>query len=134
MAAIVPLRGKHDANPREIAAVERWITRKPKGVALRRISLVLLAFAFCAGSCFAQKPGELNSYTINTAAGNYQYGNGGPATQGLLAYPYKITFDSSGAAYIADTSNQMIRKIGDAAATIRSVGSRRALWGSIRLT
>ncbi|HEV8042147.1 MAG TPA: hypothetical protein VGP62_24930 [Bryobacteraceae bacterium] len=76
----------------------------------------LLTAAAIAALCFAlgldAQPEAIYSYSINTAAGNYQYGNGGPAAQGLLAAPNKIAIDSKGVVYIADTSNNMIRKVG----------------------
>jgi sugar lactone lactonase YvrE len=68
-----------------------------------------------AALCFAlgldAQPEAIYSYSINTAVGTYQYGNGGPAAQALLAHPNKIAVDSKGVVYIADTSNNMIRKV-----------------------
>ena len=71
----------------------------------------IAALYFCLASKLNAQTGQIYSYNINTAAGNYQYGNGGPAAQALLAAPNKIAVDSKGVVYIADTSNNMIRKV-----------------------
>ena len=71
----------------------------------------IAALCFCLAPRLNAQPGQIYSYSINTAAGTYQYGNGGPAAQALLALPNKIAVDSKGVVYIADTSNNMIRKV-----------------------
>jgi sugar lactone lactonase YvrE len=51
---------------------------------------------------------------ISTVAGSNVIaysGDGGPATQAGLNYPYGVAVDSSGALYIADTANSVIRKV-----------------------
>jgi len=51
---------------------------------------------------------------ITTVAGDGSYGfsgDGGPATEAQLAYPYGVAVDSAGNLYIADTRNQRIRKV-----------------------
>ena len=54
---------------------------------------------------------------INTFAGNGQvgsplaFGDGGPANQGNLQLPGGVAVDSSGNLYIADTGNNLIRKV-----------------------
>jgi YD repeat-containing protein len=52
--------------------------------------------------------------TITTVAGNEGYGfsgDGGPAVEAQLSYPYGVTVDSLGNIYIADIGNQRIRKV-----------------------
>jgi uncharacterized protein (TIGR03437 family) len=73
--------------------------------------MLALALCFCLAEKSAAQPGQIYSYTINTVVGNYQYGNGGPAAQSLLAFPHKVAFDGKGAVYIADSANSMIRKV-----------------------
>ncbi len=61
--------------------------------------------------------------TITTVAGNGIYGfsgDGGPATSASLLYPYGLAVDGSGNLYIADDSNQRIRKV-SAGGTITTV-------------
>ena len=51
---------------------------------------------------------------ITTVAGNGTegfYGDGGPATSAMLAYPFGVTVDAAGNLYIADSNNQRIRKV-----------------------
>ena len=51
---------------------------------------------------------------ITTVAGNgayAYYGDGGPATRGALANPTGVVLDGSGNLYIADTANNVIRKV-----------------------
>lgn len=54
---------------------------------------------------------------ITTIAGNGQYGysgNGGLATSAALSYPQSIALDGAGNMYIADSDNQVIRKVSTA--------------------
>jgi sugar lactone lactonase YvrE len=60
---------------------------------------------------------------ISTVAGTGiagYYGDGGPATSARISYPYGIAVDSAGNLYIADTSNNLIRKV-DVSGTIITV-------------
>ncbi|MBN8884747.1 MAG: Ig-like domain repeat protein [Rudaea sp.] len=52
--------------------------------------------------------------TISTIAGNGNFdysGDGGPATSATLGMPAAVTFDGAGNLYIADSSNQRIRRV-----------------------
>jgi RHS repeat-associated protein len=52
--------------------------------------------------------------TINTVAGNGSSGlsgNGGPATEASLSRPTSLAIDADGSIFIADTYNQVIRKV-----------------------
>jgi sugar lactone lactonase YvrE len=68
--------------------------------------------------------------TITTVAGtgswNYS-GDGGPATSAALAYPYGIDVDANGNVYIADFSNNRIRKIGTKGVITTVAGNGQ--WG-----
>jgi hypothetical protein len=50
-------------------------------------------------------------YLISTIAGSNPLGDGGPATQGLLWNPVDVASDANGNIYIADSSNNLIRKV-----------------------
>jgi hypothetical protein len=57
---------------------------------------------------------DSNFGTINTIAGgstNGFAGDGGPATNALLNFPWGIAIDSAGSVYVADRANNRIRKI-----------------------
>jgi len=54
------------------------------------------------------------SYIIKTAAGNGTQGysgDGGPATQAQLDFPFSVVVDPAGNVYIADSANGRIRKV-----------------------
>jgi sugar lactone lactonase YvrE len=63
------------------------------------------------------------SNTITTVAGNYAYGcgyngNGSPATSFALCHPEGLAIDNSGNLYIADQTNNLIRKLVVSSSTI----------------
>src|SRR5213593_4687735 len=67
--------------------------------------------------------------TITTIAGNGGggfKGDGGPASFAMLNNPWGVTVDNNGSLYLADTSNQRIRKIGPDGiiTTVAGSGSR----------
>ena len=72
---------------------------------------------------------KLSKGVISTVAGNGYYGysgDGGPATSATLAVPQGLAIDSAGNIYIADSSNNVIRKVSNG--TITTVaGSGK--WG-----
>jgi len=67
--------------------------------------------------------------TIVTYAGSGYYGtggfsgDGGPATSAQLNYPSGVAFDSSGNLYIADSSNNRIRKVSPSGTIITFAGN-----------
>ena len=68
-----------------------------------------------------------SSGIINTVAGNGTAGyngDGGPATDASLRYPFAIAFDFAGNLYIADTSNHAIRRVtpGGTISTVTGTG------------
>ena len=61
--------------------------------------------------------------TITTIAGTGEFGfsgDGGPAVEAELGSPYGVAVDSAGNVYIADSSNQRIRKV-DSTGTITTI-------------
>ncbi len=69
--------------------------------------------------------------TIKLAAGTGvagYYGDGGPATSARINYPYGIAVDSASNLYIADTSNNLIRKV-DASGNISTVAGSPSGYG-----
>ena len=70
--------------------------------------------------------------TITTLAGTKRRGfggDGGPAVQARLDYPYSVAADGAGNVYIADSGNHRIRKV-DATGTITTLaGTKRRGFG-----
>lgn len=52
-------------------------------------------------------------------------GNSGPATSAALSNPQGIAFDSAGDLYIADTANELVRKVSAATGVITTVAGNR---------
>jgi hypothetical protein len=80
---------------------------------VRRYVGVALAAA-TVSAVLAASPVHAAVGDINTFAGtgtNGYSGDGGPAASAQLYYPYDLEVDSAGNLYIADTSNNVIRKI-----------------------
>ena len=74
-----------------------------------RIYLFLIAMFFLSGNALAQ--------TISTYAGNHSAGytgNGGPATIAELYQPNQLTVDGLGNIYIAESGNNVVRKVSTA--------------------
>src|SRR5262245_43145554 len=72
------------------------------------ILLIAIVFAISANAAFAQ------TATITTVAGNGSggfSGDGGQATAAQLNHPFSVAVDSAGNLYIAEWSNNVIRKV-----------------------
>jgi uncharacterized protein (TIGR03437 family) len=70
----------------------------------------LLAAVLCC--CLAQRSAaQIYPYTINTVVGQYPSGDQGPASAVLLLFPERVSVDTKGNVYIADTNNHRIRKV-----------------------
>jgi hypothetical protein len=72
------------------------------------------------------------SPTINTVTGNGTFGytgDGGPATGAEINSPYGISVDSSHNLYIADTGNNVIRKVDSSGKITTVAGSGNAGYG-----
>jgi sugar lactone lactonase YvrE len=76
-------------------------------VAMNRGSRLFLALVLFAGTL----PGQSPAYSIDTFAGSYTLGDGGPATSALLLFPNVALPDGNGNVYIADVANALIRKV-----------------------
>ena len=75
------------------------------------VSIVLFSVLFALAPVSAQTAG-----TITTVAGNYTLGqgysgDGGPATSAKLNHPFGVAVDAVGNLYIADTTNNVVRKV-----------------------
>jgi uncharacterized protein (TIGR03437 family) len=60
-------------------------------------------------------------YTINTVAGDYPLGDGGPGTKALLSNPWGVALDANGNLYIADTLDNRVRKVVIATGVITTI-------------
>ena len=73
---------------------------------LKRLAITTLAALFAQSLCTAQ-----NITTVAGGGDSNLTGDGGPATQGSLAEPTSVAFDSLGNLYIADYQGNRIRKV-----------------------
>ena len=74
-------------------------------------AVACMVLAGC-GSDSRAPAGSATSYRITSVAGtDAGSGDGGPATEALLTFPYGIAADGQGNIYIADTENHRIRKV-----------------------
>jgi uncharacterized protein (TIGR03437 family) len=82
---------------------------------------VAAAFAALSLSFAVRSAAQEYKYTINTVAGEYPIGDGGPATKALLSYPYGIALDANGNLYIADYLDSRVRKVVIATGVITTI-------------
>src|ERR1700722_1777134 len=77
----------------------------------------------CASTCpaWGGTSGEINTYAGNFNAGPGYAGDGGQATLAQLQNPNGLAVDSAGNLYIADSDNQVIRKVTAATGVITTV-------------
>ncbi len=78
---------------------------------MKRILSIVAAMAALSLSFAERSAAQEYKYTINTAAGEYPIGDGGPGTKALLSYPYGVALDTNGNLYIADTLDNRVRKV-----------------------
>ena len=100
--------------------------RGPSGVAVDAAGNVYIADT---GNYRVRK---ITSGTITTIAGNgsFRYGgDGGPGTSAFLYQPNGLAMDSSGSIYIADTSNNRVRKLAATGVITTIAGNGMASFG-----
>jgi len=69
---------------------------------------------FCERDNHIVRKIDMGTGTISTVAGNGERGyagDGGPASESLLAQPHSIAYDGAGNLYICDIANQRVRRI-----------------------
>ena len=81
-----------------------------EGLMRKTLSTVTLSIALLL-SLADRSAAQVYNYTINTIAGQYPIGDGGPATKALLSFPYGIALDANGNLYIADYLDNRVRKV-----------------------
>jgi len=82
----------------------------PYGVAVDAIGNLFIAdvYNYCI-----REVGTNGIITTVAGNGNYGYsGDGGPATNATMTYPYDVAVDANGNLFIADQNNNCIRKVG----------------------
>jgi hypothetical protein len=95
----------------------------------RHLALPLLAavgLAALFGSRVGMAQGAAAPGTITTVAGTGAAGfsgDGGPATQARLAFPFSVVVDAAGNLLIADTDNKRVRKVNPAGMISTVVGT-----------
>jgi uncharacterized protein (TIGR03437 family) len=78
---------------------------------VKRTLSIVAAVAALSLSFAERSAAQEYKYTINTVAGEYPLGDGGPGTKALLSFPYGIALDANGNLYIADYFDNRIRKV-----------------------
>ena len=86
---------------------QRWFPLVVSDDAGIKYSFGLAGFA--TGAAVSFPPGWASLFAGNGDAG--YYGDGGPATEAALSWPQTLTRDGAGNFYIADSDNNVIRKI-----------------------
>jgi RHS repeat-associated protein len=83
----------------------------PKGVSVDASGNIYIADQ---GNNRIRKVDTSGIITTLAGCGEVGSGDGSPATEALLHYPWNVTVDAEGSIYIADTSDNCIRKVGTA--------------------
>jgi sugar lactone lactonase YvrE len=99
-------------------ASAQTITQQPQAVAATNVASATFSVAVSGAGSFTYQwqfnGANLPDYLIATVAGNgttNYSGNGGPATNASLNFPYGVVVDASGNLFIADSDNSVVRKV-----------------------
>ena len=105
---------------------------------MRSVRLFTCALTIVS-TCSFLRADSVPVYRIDTFAGAFSLGDGGPATSAALLQPEFVRFDSAGNLYITDISNYRIRKVapngiittvaGNGASTLPADGSQALQTG-----
>ena len=104
----------------------------PMNLRLGSLACKLLKLSFCAALLVAAGGAQpASDWTIDTAAGTGLSeesggglgGDGGPAVEARLRYPFDVAVDETGSLYIVDTWNHRIRKVDSAGIVTTVAGS-----------
>ena len=105
---------------------------------LGSLACKLLKLSFCAALLVAAGGAQpASDWTIDTVAGTGLSeesggglsGDGGPAVEARLRYPFDVAVDETGSLYIVDTWNHRIRKV-DSAGIVTTVAGSGTTWES----
>ena len=104
----------------------------PMNLRLGSLACKLLKLSFCAALLVAAGGAQpASDWTIDTVAGTGLSeesggglsGDGGPAVEARLRYPFDVAVDETGSLYIVDTWNHRIRKVDSAGIVTTVAGS-----------
>lgn len=98
------------------------------GAQSRTVSVTLKASAPPPGE--PPPPGEVGPGQITTVAGGY-LGDGNPATQASLSIPQGVSVDAAGNLYIADASNNRIRRVDPSGVITTVAGGGAVGWPTL---
>ncbi len=87
-------------------------------------------FLVASGHSRVYRIDEAGLLVVVAGTGDFGFGgDGGPATDALLAYPEGLAFDPAGNLFIADSSNSRVRRIDRSTGIITTVAGN-GVWGS----
>ncbi len=110
------------------AAVNAQLNQ-PQGIAVDSTGKVYIADSLNNRVRVVSPAGIISTFAGNGQPGAYSYlGDGGPAIQANLHLPSGVAVDSKGNVYIADTSNNSIRKVTPDGTISRIAGDTYAGW------
>jgi uncharacterized protein (TIGR03437 family) len=100
---------------------------RPTGVAIDGAGHIYVADSLNNRIRVAQSGGNISTFAGN---GGYSYsGDGGPATSAQLNAPHGVAADSAGNYYIADSGNNVVRKVSASGAITTFAGNGTAAFG-----